>query len=107
MPSNPITKKTSDELQVDCDVAAKVIAEYLAFWARELAKERDNEAPNLEKIETIETQLRELKREKLCISVDNIDAINKVLYVYAPLLKFVYQRTIERKAWSNSVNQED
>jgi len=38
-------------------------------------------------LEALETQLLELKREKLSIGVDNSAVINKALYVYAPLLK--------------------
>lgn len=80
-------KKTTDELQIDCEVAVEVIAEYFAFLAKELADEKENPSPNLEKIEALETQLLELKREKMSIGVDNSAGINKALYVYAPLLK--------------------
>ncbi len=87
MTAKPLVKKTTDELQVDCEVAAEVFAEFLAFCARELAEERDSESPNQEKIETLEKQVRELKRDKMSIGVDNTEVINKALYFYAPLLK--------------------
>ncbi len=80
-------RKTIDELQVDCEVAAEVLAEALAFCAKELAQERDAEFPNQEKIETLEKQVIELKRDQMSISVDNTDLIHKALYFYAPLLK--------------------
>jgi hypothetical protein len=86
MATEPLLKKSTDELQIDCEVAAEVYAEYLAFCAKELAKERDTDSPNLEKIETLEKQVRDLKREKMSISVDNLEVINKALYLYAPLL---------------------
>ncbi len=87
MATKPLVKKTPEELQIDCEVAAEVFAEYLAFCARELAEERDSESPNLEKIATLEKQVRELKREKMSIGADNAEVVNKALYWYAPLLK--------------------
>jgi hypothetical protein len=87
MATQPLVKKTIDDLQIDCEVATEVFSEYVAFCARELAAERDVEFPNKEKIEALEKQLRELKREKMSIGVENTDLINKALYIYAPLLK--------------------
>ncbi len=87
MTTQPSIKKTADELQIDCEVASEVFAEYLAFCARELAAERDADFPNTEKIEALEKQVRELKRDKMSIGVENTAMINKALYVYAPLLK--------------------
>ncbi|MBZ0184811.1 MAG: hypothetical protein K8F91_01075 [Candidatus Obscuribacterales bacterium] len=52
-----------------------------------MAEERDAEYPNQVKIETLEKQVLELKRDKMSIGVDNTDVINKALYFYAPLLK--------------------
>jgi hypothetical protein len=80
-------KKSTDELQIDCEVAAEVIAEYFAYCAKQLAEERDTSSPNQEKIEALESQLRELKREKMSLGVENSDVIKKALYIYAPLLK--------------------
>ncbi len=66
---------------------SSLLLETLAFCARELAEERDAESPNQEKIETLEKQVLELKRDKMFIGVDNSEVINKALYFYAPLLK--------------------
>lgn len=87
MATKPLLKKNTDELQVDCEVASAVIAEYFAFCAKQLSEEKDNDSPNPEKIQALETQLRELKKEKMSIGVANAAVINKALYVYAPLLK--------------------
>ena len=87
MATKPVVKKTTAELQIDCEVAAEVYAEYLAFCAKQLAEERGAEFPNERKIEALETQVRELKRDKLSIGIDNTAVIDKALYVYAPLLK--------------------
>ncbi|HEY9777202.1 MAG TPA: hypothetical protein V6C81_25795 [Planktothrix sp.] len=87
MATKPLIKKTIDELQIDCEVAAEVLAETLAFCAKELAQEKAVESPNQEKIETLERQVLELKRDKLSIGIDNTEVINKALYFYAPLLK--------------------
>jgi hypothetical protein len=87
MATKPLLNKSTDELQIECEVASEVIAEYFAFCAKELADEKDNSAPNLEKIEALEAQLLELKREKMSIGVENSAVIHRALYVYAPLLK--------------------
>jgi hypothetical protein len=80
-------KKTSDELQIDCEVASAIIADYFAYCAKRLAKEKQSSSPNLDKIKAFESQLLELNREKMALGVDNSDLINKAFYIYAPLLK--------------------
>jgi hypothetical protein len=80
-------RKTTDELLVDCEVASEVIAEYFAILATELANEKNSSTPNLEKVKTIESSMRELKKEKRILSPDNVDLINKALYNYATILK--------------------
>jgi hypothetical protein len=87
MATTPLIKKTIDELQIDCEVAAEVLAETLAFCAKQLAEEREASSPNQEKIETLEKQVLELKRDKMSIGMENTEVINKALYFYAPLLK--------------------
>jgi hypothetical protein len=87
MATKPLLKKTTDELQIDCEVAAEVFAECLAVCAKELAEEKDAKSPNLDKIETLEKLVRELMREKMSIGVRNTEVINKALYVYTTLLK--------------------
>jgi len=79
--------KTADELQIDCEIAADVIAEYVAFWAKHLAEEKHKSSPNLDKVEALETQVRELKREKMSLGADNLSLVIKALYVYSDVLK--------------------
>jgi hypothetical protein len=80
-------KKTSDELQIDCEVASAIIADYFAYYAKRLAKEKQNSSPNVDKIKALESQLLELHREKMALGTNNSDLINKAFYIYAPLLK--------------------
>lgn len=87
MVAKPLIQKPIDEMQIDCEVATEVLTEVLAFCAKKLAEERDAEYPNQEKIETLEKQVLELKRDKMSIGLDNTEVINKALYYYAPLLK--------------------
>lgn len=87
MAAKPLIQKAIDEMEIDCEVAAEVLTEVLAFCAKELAEEKDAEDPNQEKIKTLEKQILELKRDKMSIGAENTDAINKALYFYAPLLK--------------------
>ncbi len=75
-----LVKKTLEELQVDCEVASEVLAECLAFCAKELAQERAVESPNLEKIEALETEARELKQQEMAIGVENTQVVHKALY---------------------------
>ena len=49
----------------------------------QLAEEKDNTSPNPDKVEALEVQLRELKREKMSLAVDNPALVNKALYIYA------------------------
>lgn len=82
-----LIKKTTEELQIDCEVASEVLAECLAFCAKELAQERVVESPNQEKIEALEKEARELKQQKMSIGLENTEVVHKALYFYAPLLK--------------------
>lgn len=80
-------KKTTDELQIDCEVAAEIIAAYFARCAKQLAAEKRKASPNDEKINALESQLRELHREKMELGVDNTKLIEKALYIYSDNLK--------------------
>ena len=71
MAAKPLMQKAIEEMQIDCEVAAEVLTEVLAFCAKELAEERDAEYPNQEKIETLEKQVLELKRDKMSIGADD------------------------------------
>ena len=79
--------KTTDELQIDCEVAAGIIAEYSAFCAKQLAAEKRSVSPNADKIKALESQLTELHREEMELGVDKPDVINKALSIYGPILK--------------------
>lgn len=80
-------KKTTDELQVDCEVAAEIIAAYFARCAKQLAAEKRMPAPNEEKINALEALLRDLHREKMELGVENTQLIEKALYIYPDCLK--------------------
>ncbi len=82
-----ISDRNSDERGIDCEIAADIIAEYFAFFAKLLAEEKIASSPNCARVEALETQLRELKREKMAVAVENSALITKALYIYAPLLK--------------------
>lgn len=82
-----LVKKTTAELQIECEVASEVIAECVALYAQELSEERDLESPNPAKIEALEQRVRELKQLKRALRVDDTAAVDKVLFSYAPLLK--------------------
>lgn len=80
-------KKTTDELQIDCEVAAEVLAECFAYFAKQLAEEKKSPAPNQDKVRTLEAKLLELKRDEMALGTENKDLINSALYVWAPLLR--------------------
>ncbi|MBP9092235.1 hypothetical protein KBI23_14495 [bacterium] len=75
--------KTNDELQVDCEVAAEIIAAYFARCANRLAAEKRKSLPNEEMISALESQLRQLHKEKMELDVDNTKLIEKALYIYS------------------------
>jgi hypothetical protein len=80
-------KKSKAELQTNCEVAAEILAEYFAFCAKLLAAAKQESPTNNDKVRALQTQLDELHREKLALSLDNIELINKALYLYARILK--------------------
>lgn len=80
-------KKTTDELQIDCEVAAEVLAECFAYFAKHLAAEKKSPSQNEDKVRTLEAKLLELKRDEMALGTENEDVINNALYVWAPLLR--------------------
>ena len=80
-------KKTTDELQIDCEVAAEVLAECFAYFAKQLAEEKKNLQPNEDKVKTLEAKLVELKNDKMTLGTDNEKVINNALYFLAPPLR--------------------
>lgn len=80
-------KKSLDQLQVDCEVAAEILAECMAYFAKQLATEKKLPQPNLDKVEALESKLDEIKRHQLSLSPQNPKLINDALYIWAPLLR--------------------
>ncbi len=78
--------KTNDELQVDCEVAAEIIAAYFSRCAIRLAAEKRKSSPNEEMISALDAQLRKLHQEKMELGVDNSKLIEKALYIYSDSL---------------------
>ena len=68
-------------------MAAEIIAAYFARCAKQLAAEKRKSSPNEEKINALESQLRDLHREKMELGVDNTQLIEKALYIYSDNLK--------------------
>lgn len=68
-------------------MAAEIIAAYFAHCAKQLAAEKSKASPNDERVNALESQLRELHREKMELGVDNAALIDKVLYIYSDNLK--------------------
>ena len=62
-------KKTLDEQQLDCEVAAEVLSECFAYFAKQLA------------------ELRALNKQKLELGIDKPEIVNHALYFLAPLLR--------------------
>ncbi|MCC7530795.1 MAG: hypothetical protein IT342_19890 [Candidatus Melainabacteria bacterium] len=80
-------KKTNDELEIDCEVAAAILAECFAYFAKQLAEEKKSKTPNEDKLKTLEAKLLELKRDEMALGPENVIVINNALYVLAPLLR--------------------
>ena len=80
-------KTHTEELQMDCEVAEHIIAEYFAMCAKQLASEKRSDSPNQENINALETKLVELHREKMELGVDKPDLIKKAFDTYARILK--------------------
>ena len=78
--------RTTEELRIDCEVAAEVLAECFAYFSKQLAEEKRKSEQNADKIATLEKKLRELHRQQMALGPDDIDVVNNALYVWAPLL---------------------
>jgi len=80
-------KKTLDEQQLDCEVAAEVLSECFAYFAKQLAEEKRCSCPNEDKLITLENELRALNKQKLELGIDKPEIVNHALYFLAPLLR--------------------
>ncbi len=87
MTTNLPSKKSTDELLVDCEIASAVLAECFAYFAKQLAEEKRTLNPNEDKVRTLEAKLIELKCDQLALNSENEDLINNALYILAPLLR--------------------
>ena len=81
------SRKSADELEVDYDVARDIISQYFAVTATELASEKRSKSPSQDKVEELESRLKELYQDKMQLSCDNTALITKAFTVYAPILK--------------------
>jgi len=82
MNSTPtISDRNSNEHGIDCEIAADIIAECFAFFAKLLAEEKNAPSPSCARVEALETQLRALRREKMAVAVENSALITKALYI--------------------------
>jgi len=79
-------KTHTEKLQMDCDVAEHIIADYFVMCAKQLASEKRSDSPNQETINALETKLGELHREKMELSPDKPDLIKKAFDTYAGIL---------------------
>lgn len=69
------------------EAATETLAEYIGYLNSEIGAEEDRGEPNLGRIEALGHELEILVDERRAITPDNLDLINRALYVYAPLLK--------------------
>lgn len=79
-------KKSSYQLQIDCEVANEVLSECLAYFAKRLSAEKKRETSDQDKINALEAQLTELHNAKMELSLERADIVSKALHVWAPLL---------------------
>lgn len=69
------------------ETATETLAEYIGYLSGAVDAERDRPDPNVGRIEALEHELDIVLGERRALTPDNIDLINRSLYVYAPLLR--------------------
>jgi hypothetical protein len=73
------------------ETATETLAEYIGYLNGEIDSERDQEAPNHERIAALESELASVLSERRALTPSHRDIINRALYIYAPVLKRMHE----------------
>lgn len=73
------------------EAATETLAEYIGYLSGEIDSEREREAPNPERITALESELASVLAERRALTPIHRDIINRALYIYAPVLKRMYE----------------
>jgi len=76
-----------DHVEIDWEIARDIIAQYFAVTAGELANAKENELSGSVRIQELETRLKKLRQEKMQLTSDNTNLINKAFTEYAQALR--------------------
>lgn len=79
-------KKSDYDLQVECEVAAEVLAECLAYFSKRLTAEQKREMVDEDKIKALKYQISEFYKAKMELGLDRPEIVYSALHVWAPLL---------------------
>jgi len=69
------------------ETAIETLAEYIGYLNSEIDTEQDRPEPNTGRVDALEHELGIVLGERRLLTPDNLNIINRALYVYAPLLK--------------------
>lgn len=69
------------------ETATETLAEYIGYLNSEIDTEQGKSAPNTGRVDALEHELDIVLGERRMLTPDNLNIINRALYVYAPLLK--------------------
>lgn len=73
------------------EAATETLAEYIGYLSGEIDSEQEKAAPNPERITALEHELSIVLMERRVLTPGNRDIINRVLYIYAPMLKRTHE----------------
>lgn len=69
------------------ETATETLAEYIGYLNSEIDTEQGQPAPNTGRVAALEHELDIVLGERRLLTPNNLNIINRALYVYAPLLK--------------------
>lgn len=69
------------------ETATETLAEYIGYLNCEIDTEQDNSEPNIGRVAALEHKLDIVLGERRLLTPNNLNIINRALYMYAPLLK--------------------
>ena len=70
--------------------ATETLAEYVGYLTNEILSEEHKPIPNIGRIKALTHECDLVFKERRAITPDNIDLINRAIYVYAPHLKLMH-----------------
>lgn len=84
-------EKTLTQEIAELETAIETMAAYVGYLNTLVMQEKREEFPNTAKIDAMKEQMRIVLNERNQMHPDNHKLISRALYVYAPIMKAIYE----------------